>query len=246
MPTTPARRVAEILGRLTLAQDAAAVDALKARLCAPRRAVTLAFVNQHAINLAWDEAEFADNLLAADVLLRDGVGVKAALSALGRAPGLNLNGTDLIPDLLAAFRGRRVAVFGAAQPHLDIACARIQALFGVEIVCKRDGWARDTDYQDELRAHPADLVLLAMGMPKQERVARLLQKDEDARLIVCGGAIVDFLANKVTRAPVWMRRAGLEWAFRLAQEPQRLWARYGPGGVAFAWRVLVLKRRLKP
>ncbi len=245
MTLPPPDRVAAILGRLTLAADEPRRAELLERLCAPSGPTTLAFVNQHAVNLAWERPDFAADLFAADVLLRDGVGVKAALAMIGRPPGLNLNGTDLIPDILARHRGRRIAVFGATDADLAKACATMVRRFGVDIVCTRDGWAHDGLYADDLGRHPVDLVILAMGMPKQERIAGLLKRQPGPRLIVCGGAIVDFLAGGVARAPAWMRRAGLEWAFRLAQEPDRLWVRYGPGGGAFAWRVARLRARLR-
>lgn len=62
-------------------------------------------------------------------------------------------------------------------------------------------------------------------------------------LIVCGGAILDFLGGKVTRAPRWMRRAGLEWAYRLAREPRRLWQRYLRGNPLFLRRAFAMARR---
>jgi len=80
--------------------------------------------------------------------------------------------------------------------------------------------------------------VLGMGMPKQERVARLLRAHLGSpTLIVCGGATLDFLGGRVRRAPVWVRRADLEWLYRLALEPRRLWGRYGPGGIRFVMRM---------
>lgn len=245
MSLPPLDRVAAILDRLTIAADEPARAALLERLCAPGSPTTLAFVNQHAVNLAWEHSDFAADLIGADVLLRDGVGMKAALAAIGRPAGVNLNGTDLIPEILARHRGRRIAVFGASDAALAKACETMGSRFGVDVVCTRDGWAHDGLYADDLARHPVDLVILAMGMPKQERIAGALKRQPGSRLIVCGGAIVDFLAGAVARAPAWMRRAGLEWAFRLAQEPDRLWTRYGPGGGAFAWRVARLRARVR-
>jgi len=70
-------------------------------------------------------------------------------------------------------------------------------------------------------------ILLAMGMPRQEEVAVELKRALDHRvLIINGGAIVDFLAGRFARAPTLVQRLGFEWAFRLAQEPRRLFRRY--------------------
>jgi exopolysaccharide biosynthesis WecB/TagA/CpsF family protein len=81
-----------------------------------------------------------------------------------------------------------------------------------------------------------------MGMPKQERVARAIRSAADVHsLIICGGAIIDFIAGRFPRAPKWMRRHGIEWMYRLAHEPRRLLARYLIGNPLFlcrmqAWR----------
>jgi len=83
------------------------------------------------------------------------------------------------------------------------------------------------------------LIVLAMGMPKQERIAiGLRQADIGPALILCGGAIVDFAAGRFPRAPLWMRSAGLEWLFRLAREPRRLFRRYVIGIPIFLINVL--------
>jgi N-acetylglucosaminyldiphosphoundecaprenol N-acetyl-beta-D-mannosaminyltransferase len=79
-------------------------------------------------------------------------------------------------------------------------------------------------------------------MPRQELVARSLRAQLDYPcLIVCGGAIIDFLGGKTARAPVWMRRLGLEWVYRLVQEPGRLFRRYVLGNPLFLARALRLR-----
>jgi hypothetical protein len=83
-----------------------------------------------------------------------------------------------------------------------------------------------------------------MGMPRQEEVAIALRAALGFPcLIVCGGAIIDFLGGKVPRAPVWMRRCGLEWAFRLGREPRRLWNRYVHGNPRFLKRAWSMAMR---
>jgi exopolysaccharide biosynthesis WecB/TagA/CpsF family protein len=82
-----------------------------------------------------------------------------------------------------------------------------------------------------------------MGMPKQEAVAARLAASGVPCLIVCGGAILDFLGGKVHRAPRWMRRLGCEWVFRLMSEPKRLFTRYVLGNPMFLLRTLIFKER---
>ena len=82
-----------------------------------------------------------------------------------------------------------------------------------------------------------DLIVLGMGMPKQERVAHLLRSQLDHPcLIVCGGAIIDFMGGRVSRAPLWMRQLGIEWIYRFLHKPVRMFRRYVVGNPQFLWR----------
>ena len=111
------------------------------------------------------------------------------------------------------------------------------------VVLARDGFSDERLYVDELRATSADLIVLGMGMPRQERVGRLLRQElEHPCTIVCGGAILDFLGDKVARAPQWIRRLRMEWMWRLVCEPRRLFRRYVFGNVAFVARLPRVRR----
>jgi exopolysaccharide biosynthesis WecB/TagA/CpsF family protein len=87
-----------------------------------------------------------------------------------------------------------------------------------------------------------------MGMPKQELLSATIARElPGPMLIVNGGAILDFLAHRVPRAPRVMRNLGLEWLFRLLIEPTRLWRRYLIGNLVFLWRTLqVVQYRRAP
>lgn len=239
----PPQRLLRLLARLRIVGDANQYRRLLDGLGRAQRPTVLSFFNQHAFNLAWTDPAFAADLQRSDVLLRDGVGVAACLRLLARDPGLNANGTDLIPHLLSAYAGRRAAVFGTREPHLHEAVQRIEG-YGVQVACALDGYGEEAAYVAAVAQARPDLVVLGMGMPKQERVAaQLAQWAADAQwplLIVNGGAILDFLAGRISRAPQWLRRCRLEWLYRLGREPRRLWRRYLPGGVSFIARALRL------
>lgn len=80
--------------------------------------------------------------------------------------------------------------------------------------------------------HPAELVVLAVGCPRQEILGRLIQEDGRARGVgLCVGASIDFLSGKVKRAPRWMQRMSLEWLHRMCTEPRRLAKRYANDAV---------------
>lgn len=236
------RRWQTIVQQLRVVSDSADEQALIEALSRAEAATVLGFVNAHAMNLVTANADYYDALSAADVLLRDGSGMAILFRRLGREPGLNMNGTDLIPKLLAAFKGRRVAFWGTEEPYLSQAVQHSETRFAVNVVSAHHGFAPLETYLDLARQSQPELVVLGMGMPKQEAVAARLAASGEPCLVVCGGAILDFLGGKVTRAPQWMRRLGCEWVFRLASEPKRLFTRYVVGNPMFLLRTLICKK----
>ncbi|MFF7061493.1 WecB/TagA/CpsF family glycosyltransferase [Pseudomonas sp. NPDC008258] len=231
-----------IINGLEVVPDSSAAQRLLDRLAAPQCATVLGFVNAHAMNLVVRDAAYCQALSAADVLLRDGSGMAILYRRMGLEPGLNMNGTDFIPSLMSAYRGRRVAFWGTQQPYLNQAVQRCEALFGVLPVSVHDGFASVDTYLNLAKDHQPELIVLGMGMPKQEAVAARLAAVGGPCLIVCGGAILDFLGGKVSRAPHWLRRLGGEWAYRLLREPKRLFMRYVVGNPLFLLRTLLYGR----
>ncbi|MDA0967535.1 MAG: WecB/TagA/CpsF family glycosyltransferase [Proteobacteria bacterium] len=187
--------------------------------------VRIAFVNAHGFNMCYKDATFLNDLLDCDYIFRDGSGIKLLFKVLGKDAGLNLNGTDLIPKIIKEYKGYEIALLGTEKKYLDKSSAKINDM-GVKTSLMIDGFKDDCTYQKAIRKSHPQLVILAMGMPKQERVARLLSKTEAPCLIICGGAILDFIGGKVTRAPIIFRKYGMEWLFRLMMEPRRLFKRY--------------------
>ena len=232
--------------RASVVETAAGEDALLDELVTPIQPTIVSFVNAHAVNLAWKNPPIGEVFLQSDVLLRDGIGVELGMHLLGRRPGRNLNGTDLIPRLAARFGGRRIALLGTKEPWLGKARAVLEAR-DLEIVACEHGF-HDTDhYVDIVERSKPELVILAMGMPKQETVALALRAAlNEPTTIVNGGAILDFLGGKVARAPEWMRRARIEWVYRLVNEPWRLASRYVVGNPMYVLRVVSTRLRLGP
>jgi exopolysaccharide biosynthesis WecB/TagA/CpsF family protein len=236
------KRWKTLIGKLEVVGDDAAAQRLLDRLAAPSRATVLGFVNAHAMNLVVRDGSYCQALTAADVLLRDGSGMAILYRRLGLEPGRNMNGTDFIPKLMAAYRGRRVAFWGTRRPYLNQAVQRSEALFGVVPVSVHDGFASVETYLALARQQQPELIVLGMGMPKQEAVAARLAAIGGPCVIVCGGAILDFLGGKVSRAPGWLRRMGGEWVYRLLREPKRLFLRYVVGNPLFLLRTLMCRR----
>lgn len=226
--------LAELVAKIERVDNSDRKKRLIMELCDTRQPTILGFVNAHAVNLAWENPPVARLFMLIDVLLRDGKGMELLDRASNREPGLNMNGTDFIPELLAETKSDRIAVFGSREPWLGAAENNLRSQ-GHKIVARCDGFLPVQDYIHEVRETKPSVVVLAMGMPRQEEVAIALRDalPDTPMLIVCGGAIVDFLADRFARAPVWLRRLGLEWAYRLWREPKRLFRRYVIGNMRF-------------
>jgi N-acetylglucosaminyldiphosphoundecaprenol N-acetyl-beta-D-mannosaminyltransferase len=230
-----------IVQKLQVVSDLSDEQKLLTSLSQPSSPTVLGFVNAHAMNLLAGNADYYHALSSADVLLRDGSGMSILFRRQGLEPGLNMNGTDFIPKLLTAFKGRRVAFWGTEEPFLTDAVRQSQECFGVNVVSVHHGFAEMDAYLMLARQFQPELIVLGMGMPKQELVAARVAALGAPCLIVCGGAILDFLGGKVCRAPQWVRRIGCEWLYRLAREPVRLFKRYVLGNPVFLLRSILLR-----
>ncbi|TWA62006.1 exopolysaccharide biosynthesis WecB/TagA/CpsF family protein [Azospirillum brasilense] len=217
--------------------------ALIKTLSAVERPTILSFLNAHGVNLCAGSSAAWSAFRASDVLLRDGVALETALPWLDQPVGLNMNGTDFIPLLLRHLSPRRVAVYGTAAPWLDEGIERLKERTPHDYVDAQHGFHSVEHYIARAREIEPDVIILAMGMPRQEEVAAQLKRALDHKvLIINGGAIIDFLAGRFTRAPAAVQRIGLEWAFRLVQEPRRLFRRYCVGAFGFAHTVMLMRR----
>ena len=211
-------------------------------LAAPTQSRVLAFVNAHAMNSAASSPEFFDAVMSADLVLRDGAGMAILLRLLHQVPGLNLNGTDLIPKILRRYGGKRIALFGTQEPYLEVAREVVTTRLAPGSHCiTAHGFLDTAAYVQLAGQQRPQVIVLGMGMPRQEEVAAVLRSALGYPcLIICGGAIIDFLGGKTSRAPGWMRASGLEWLYRLALEPRRLFKRYVLGNPLFIVRALRL------
>jgi N-acetylglucosaminyldiphosphoundecaprenol N-acetyl-beta-D-mannosaminyltransferase len=183
----------------------------------------------------------------------DGMPLIWAAPLLGCTLPERVAGSDLLMPVLqmAARRKWRVYLLGGAPGVAPAVAEMLREQMGITVA----GWddARITSDGSDLsgnsvarvRAAQADLVFVALGPPKQELwIHRSLETIRPA--VALGvGASLDFLAGKYKRAPEWMRRYGLEWAYRLWQEPRRLWRRYLVEGPRFL-AIVLATRRLPP
>ena len=213
------------------------------RMIRDRAFIRISFLNAHNANVAWSDAEFAD-ALKRFLVLPDGVGVDIAARLLyGTAFTANLNGTDFIPALLksteeplpgALLAPNHPTAAGAAAAFATIAPQHRYAVI-------HDGYFSTEDEPailTEIAALRPDVLLVAMGVPRQEFWIDHHITSNHCTLPFAVGALLDFMSGAVPRAPYWIRRLRLEWLFRLALEPARLWRRYVVGNPLFLARVM--------
>ena len=187
----------------------------------------VATVNPEFIMRARRDPEFARVLESADLCLADGTGVVWAARRQGCSLAAPVTGTDLVPPLaeLCAKRGFRLFLLGADPGVADDLAVRLRVEHPELAVAAHAGSpdpSADEATLSLIRAHRAQLVLVAFGAPKQELwIDRLKDRAGVAVGIGVGGAF-DYLTGRVPRAPLWMRRAGLEWLFRLVRQPWRI------------------------
>jgi exopolysaccharide biosynthesis WecB/TagA/CpsF family protein len=217
----------------------AAIKMLTLRL-ANRVKTKVAFANTNLLVQTRKLADGAD-LLKGFVVFNDGVGVDlGSWFKYGSLFPENLNGTDLAAKLMGGVpQGTRVFLLGARPSVVSRAAAEIERRFSVAVCGFADGYAFDDEaLVAQVNALAPDIVLVAMGNPKQEMWIRDNAGRLAAPLLIGVGAWFDFLTRERRRAPRLVRRARFEWMFRLIQEPRRLWRRYSIDALFFLLLVL--------
>ena len=195
----------------------------------------IATANLDFATQASEDVELQRILLDAHLVLCDGTPLIWASRWLGAPLRERVAGSDLTPKLAerAAARGHRLFFLGSDEGVLKLAKETLEARHPGLQVCGvySPPYAKllDLDH-DEIarRIHEAkpDIVLVALGAPKQEKWIYMHYRKLGAPLCIGIGASFDFVAGKFSRAPVWMQKCGLEWTYRMMQEPKRLVRRY--------------------
>jgi exopolysaccharide biosynthesis WecB/TagA/CpsF family protein len=216
------------------------IEAINNQIMSQSKSISINFMNAHAFNMSCDDRSFYNSLMASSFLLRDGIGVEVGLKLNKMEFGANLNGTDLIPIIMNdLFKDKSIAIFGSTENEIN-KVKKIYSEYGFNISVTCDGFQELEHYVALLGKYPADLVVLGMGMPKQEFLSQKICQKFDHKTVISGGAIFDFISGKVVRAPQWMRKINMEWVYRLYLEPKRLFNRYVIGNFVFMFRVISL------
>lgn len=236
---------------ITLEEAIDAIDTLIANRCGG----TVFTPNVDHIVVAETSERFYQAYSSVDLSLVDGMPVLWASKFLGTPLPEKISGSDLVMPLLerARVKKHRVYFLGADPGVAALAKQKIEeAMPGVEIVgVSSPRIDVDGDLTDVINAvvqTRPNVVLVALGAPKQEIFCHEHRKQLAPAVLVGIGASLDFIAGVKRRAPRWISAAGLEWLFRLAQEPRRLAYRYlvrDPKFLSILWKQLKMKEKLE-
>ena len=186
-----------------------------------------------------------EDVLSSDIILADGISIVWASQLLGRPLPERVAGIDLMHGMLERGRqhGYRVFCLGATDDVLRKTTERIAADYqGVNVVGSQHGYFKDHEEEAvaaKIAAARPDILLVAMTSPKKENF--LAKWSEQLRIPICHGVggSFDVMAGKVRRAPDLWQKLGLEWLYRVKQEPRRLWRRYLVTNTLFCRMVLL-------
>ena len=215
-----------------------------------RPARRVMYLNAHVLNQSRANPALREALEQADLVYCDGYGVRLAAKALDAEIPHRMTGADWIYGLaaLCELGGQSVYLLGAEPGVTAEAARRLDRWYPrLRIAGTHHGYfdigsAHDDRVVEDINARKPDIVLVGMGTPKQElwvahNAARL-----ETDVVWTVGALFDYVSGRVPRAPRWLADNGLEWIFRLAIEPQRMWRRYLLGNPVFISRVMAQAR----
>jgi len=209
----------------------------------------VSFANADCLNLSVGHREYLQALASSDKVFADGIGIRLAGRLLGSPLVENVNGTDLFPRLCERLsdEGRSLFLLGARPGIAEAAAENMRRRYPrLRIAGVRHGYFSPDEEAAviaEINSSGADAVLVGLGAPRQELWLQRHQQALHPKLLLGVGGLFDFYSDRIPRAPIWLREIGLEWFWRLAQEPQRLWKRYLVGNPIFVLRVLGQKFR---
>jgi len=202
------------------------------------------FVNANKVAQVSEDAEMERIMWRADYVLADGQPMLPMARLLGLRIPERIDGIGLMAKLLALANARGYSVFllGAKQNVVEACIEKIRDEYpNVRIAGFRNGYftsAQAPDVVESVRTARPDILFLGMGSPMKERFADQYADQLGASVIQGVGGSFDVMAGLVNRAPVWIQRLGLEWLYRVIQEPRRMFWRYTKTNAQCLWAFL--------
>lgn len=202
------------------------------------------FVNVNSFNIAHQQVDFTSVLNCADKVFADGSGVRLAAMRSGNRLRANLNGTDLLPHLcqLWAAHAQSVYLLGAEPGVAKKAANELQKKYlGLQIAGVEHGYFDSSQNEKiiaQINQSGASVLLVGFGSPLQEQWVLQHAAKLQCHYVLAVGGLFDFVAGKFSRAPLWLRSIGMEWVWRLMQDPATKFSRYIIGNPLFVYRLI--------
>jgi N-acetylglucosaminyldiphosphoundecaprenol N-acetyl-beta-D-mannosaminyltransferase len=234
--TVPSPQTVEVQGvPLALTDYDRTLDWIDAMVAAHQRGF-VCVCNVHTVMASGEDPALRAALLASSINVPDGQPLVWAINSLGNSLAGRVYGPELMARACAhaAACGQRFYLYGGRNQGalVQLALNLRQRYPGVKIVGGYSPPHRPLSEEEqeavaeEINRSRADVVWVGIGVPKQEKWMAQMRPRLDVPLLVGVGAAFDFHAGLVPQAPNWIQEAGLEWAYRFAHEPRRLWRRY--------------------
>jgi len=209
------------------------------RTKAPTRVIQ--FMNANKVAMVRKDPAMGELLFRADYVLADGQPMLPLASMLGLHIPERIDGIGLMRKLLELADRENFSVYflGAKQDIVETCVEKVRKDFpGVKMAGFRNGYFTSAEIPAiaaGIRATEPDFLFLGMGSPTKERLADEWKDEFGARVIQGVGGSFDVMAGLVKRAPLWMQRMGIEWLFRVIQEPRRMFWRYAVTNGSCLW-----------
>lgn len=203
----------------------------------------MAFANTNLLNLAYEDETLHQDL-SDFYIVNDGIGVDiASLFKYGSKFPENLNGTDLIPQILKNTKRANVFLYGAIESSVAQTYHRLkQENTHLNFAGYINGYDQDANrvlLEEYLSHDTLDILIVALGNPVQEKWISEFCTEHNVQVAIGVGAFFDFYSGNVSRAPKLIRNLRCEWIYRLVLEPKRMWKRYLLGNVLFLKRIII-------
>lgn len=237
----------EVLG---CPMDVASMSETVETICAAVKADC--FTQHVVVNVAklvnmQSDAQLKDSVQSCDIINIDGMGVVLGARFLGYDVPERVAGVDLFHELLvmSAKEGFSVFLLGATDEVVKTTAEKVLTLYsGLKIVGYHHGyfWDDEEAIVERIKNSGAKLLFVAITSPKKENFINRWRDQLGVNFVMGVGGTFDVVAGKVKRAPLWMQRCGLEWFYRVLQEPRRMWKRYLVTNVSFA--IMLMKAKV--
>ena len=230
------------LSNVSMSQALDTVMASLDEVHAGEHASKFAFVNADCANKAFSNLAYKETLNSFQNVYPDGIGVKLAARMLGLAVCENINGTDMFPLLCARLQsqGKSLYLHGASKEVVEKLVKTLAIDYpGLNVSDYSDGYSyvdRTDDLHKRINASQSDLLMVAMGAPRQELWINDNVNKLNVKAIMGVGGLFDFYSGEVSRAPEWLRELSIEWCWRLVQQPKDKIGRYLLGNPLFLFR----------